>query len=216
MDKLISGYQRFRSEVYPNQKHRFKLLANSQKPHTLFITCSDSRVVPSMITQTEPGELFICRVIGNLVPAHGAAMGGVSSAIEYAVTVLGVQDIVICGHSDCGAMRAFLHPEKLRSLKAVESWLEHASSSITIAQENHPHLQGEDFVEALIQENIGVQLQHLKTHPSVASSLRKRNLRVHGWIFDIGSGSITSLDERSGKFRPLEESLESEMAQAIA
>lgn len=208
MTKLVSGYQRFRSEVYPNQKHRFKLLENSQKPHTLFITCSDSRVVPSMITQTEPGELFICRVVGNLVPAHGAAVGGVSSAVEYAVTVLGVQDVVICGHSDCGAMRAFLHPEKLRSLKAVESWLEHASGAIAVAQDHHRHLGDEEFLDALIQENVSIQLQHLKTHPSVASRLKKGNLKLHGWIFDIGSGTITCLDEASGTFRPLEQSVE--------
>jgi len=214
MTKLVSGYQRFRSDVYPNQKHRFKLLENSQKPHTLFITCSDSRVVPSMITQTEPGELFICRVVGNLVPAHGAAVGGVSSAIEYAVTVLGVQDVVICGHSDCGAMRAFMHPEKLRSLKAVESWLEHASGAIAVARDNHGHLHGEEFVEALIRENVSIQLQHLRTHPSVASRLRQGNLRIHGWIFDIGSGTIQSLDEKTGKFVALEQTVELELAGA--
>jgi carbonic anhydrase len=216
MSKLVAGYQRFRSEVYPSQKHRLKQLATSQDPHTLFITCSDSRVVPSMFTHTEPGELFICRVVGNLVPSHGAAMGGVSSAIEYAVTVLGVEDIVICGHSDCGAMRAFLHPEKLQSLKAVESWLEHASGAIAVAKENYGHLKGDDFVNALIRENVAIQLQHLKTHPSVASRLRKGNLRLHGWIFDIGHGTVTRLDEATGEFLPLDQGAGLEVVQAIA
>ena len=142
MKRLVDGYVKFKTQEFDKLKHRFKFLADQQNPHTLFITCSDSRVVPDLITQTEPGELFICRVIGNLVPAYGSAMGGVSSAIEYAVMVLGVENIVVCGHSDCGAMRAFLHPEKLASLKAVSAWLEHANMAITMgcrrSQETKP------------------------------------------------------------------------------
>jgi carbonic anhydrase len=216
MSKLVSGYRRFRSEVYPLHKHRFRSLANGQRPHTLFITCSDSRVVPSLITQSDPGELFICGVVGNLVPAHGVAFGGVSSAIEYAVTVLGVDDIVICGHSDCGAMRAFMHPEKLRSLRAVESWLEHASCAIAVTRHSHGHLPDDAFVDALIRENIVSQLQHLKTHPSVATRLRGGTLRIHGWLYDIGSGTVTRFDELTGRFVSLESSVEEEAAPAIA
>src|SRR6185369_7643671 len=128
------------------ENDRFRALANSQKPHTLFITCSDSRVDPSMLLQAPPGELFVCRVVGNLVPAHGGASGGVTCAVEYAVAVLGVEHIVVCGHSDCGAMRAFLHPEKLRGLKAVASWLDHANAAIAVTRENHSHLDGDQFI----------------------------------------------------------------------
>ena len=150
MKKLVDGYVKFKTEIYERHKHRFKALADQQKPHTLFITCSDSRVVPDLITQSEPGELFICRIIGNLVPAHGAMMGGVSAAVEYAVVVLGVEHIVVCGHSDCGAMRAFLHPEKLAPLKAVSAWLEHANMAITMANAHHSHLEGDNFVDRTI------------------------------------------------------------------
>ena len=190
MKKLVDGYVKFKTEIYERHKHRFKALADQQKPHTLFITCSDSRVVPDLITQSEPGELFICRIIGNLVPAHGAMMGGVSAAVEYAVVVLGVEHIVVCGHSDCGAMRAFLHPEKLAPLKAVSAWLEHANMAITMANAHHSHLEGDQFLEAVSQENVICQLQHLKTHPCVAARLRGSTLQIHGWYYNIGTGDV--------------------------
>ena len=205
MMKLAAGYRRFRSEVFPREKETFKKLAKSQKPHTLFLTCSDSRVVPSMITQTEPGELFISRMVGNLVPTYGAAFGGVSSAIEYSVVVLGVERVVVCGHSDCGAMRAFLHPEKLADLKAVRAWLDHASAAITVTREQHSHLEGEEFLRALAQENVISQLQHLRTHPCVASGLRKGTLVIDGWYYDIGEGLVTRYDESSRGFLPLDQ-----------
>ncbi|MBI4906684.1 MAG: carbonic anhydrase [Acidobacteria bacterium] len=205
MDKLLKGYSKFRKEVFPREKHNFKMLASSQAPHALFITCADSRVDPSMILQAPPGELFICKVVGNLVPAYGSAMGGVASAVEYAVTVLGVSDVIICGHSDCGAMRAFLHPEKLRSLKAVEAWLEHATTAIAVSKDHHSHLEGDAYVEALTKENIVSQLQHLRTHPSVASRMRRGNLAIHGWYYDIGEGTVSSYADDSGSFHLLDE-----------
>src|SRR4029079_1350483 len=136
MNPFLAGYRKFREEVYPRQAAKYRALAKTQKPPTLFITCSDSRVMPSAITQTEPGELFQCRVVGNLVPAHGNAAGGVTSAIEYAVMVLGVQHIIVCGHSGSGAMRAFSQPEKLAELKEVRAWIEHAASAIDMAKEH--------------------------------------------------------------------------------
>lgn len=203
MKRLLDGYAKFKFEVYERHQHHFKSLADKQKPHTLFIACSDSRVMPEMITQSEPGELFICRMVGNLVPPHGAAVGGVGSAIEYAVMVLDVEHIVVCGHSDCGAMRAFLHPEKLAPLKAVSAWLEHANIAITMANEHHAHLQGDEFLEALAQENVISQLQHLKTHPCVASRLRGGKLRLHGWYYNIGTGDVAQYDESGQRFVPL-------------
>ena len=205
MQSLIEGYRRFRNEIYPGQKSHFKLLADSQQPHTLFITCSDSRVVPDMITQTEPGELFICRVVGNLVPAQGSAPGGVTSAIEYAVSVLKVKHIIICGHSDCGAMRAFSTPEKLASLPAVGAWLEHASTAVTMSKQLYANRPEEEFLVKLTQENIVCQLQHLRTHASVAMGLRNKSLSIHGWYYQIGDGLVTSYDEERGLFVPLEE-----------
>ena len=200
MLELISGYRRFRSDVFPERRHHFNSLANNQCPGALFITCADSRIDPTLITQAEPGDLFICRVVGNLVPAYGLALGGVSAAVEYAVSVLGVKDIVVCGHSDCGAMRAFLHPEKLASLKAVTAWLEHANAAIAVARESHADLEGDAFVEALAKENVLSQLQHLRTHPCVAAALRKRRVTLHGWYYDIAAGSVSRFDDHRHDF----------------
>jgi carbonic anhydrase len=204
MNPFIAGYRKFRQEVYPKQALKYRALAKSQRPHTLFVTCADSRVMPSVITQSEQGELFQCRVVGNLIPAHGNSAGGVTSAIEYATMVLEVDNIIVCGHSDCGAMRAFMHPEKLQELKAVRIWIEHAETAIALARELHDGLEGDDFVAALTKENVISQLQHLRTHPCVASRLRKGSLTLHGWYYDIGEGTVEEYDEESGAFLPLD------------
>lgn len=200
MNPFVAGYRKFREEVYPELEAKYRALATNQKPHTLFITCSDSRVVPNVFTQTEQGELFQCRVVGNLVPAHGNSAGGVTSAIEYAVMVLNVEHIIICGHSDCGAMRAFSHPEKLTELKAVQAWIEHADSAIHMAKDHFGHLKGDEFLTALTKENVISQLQHLKTHPCVATRLRKGNLSIHGWYYDIGHGTVETFDRTTKAF----------------
>jgi carbonic anhydrase len=204
MNPFANGYKKFREEVYRSQEARYRALAKYQKPHTLFITCADSRVVPSVFTQTELGELFQCRVVGNLIPAHGNAAGGVTSAIEYAVMVLDVKHVIVCGHSDCGAMRAFSQPEKLVELKAVQSWIEHAAGAISMAKEHFAHLSGDEFLAALARENVISQLQHLKTHPCIATRLRKRTLEIHGWYYDIGQGTIEEFDPVQEQFVPLD------------
>ncbi|MEP6963124.1 MAG: carbonic anhydrase [Acidobacteriota bacterium] len=205
MQRFISGYRKFRRDVFPQQAEKHKLLAKYQKPHTLFITCADSRVVPSDFTQTELGELFQCRVVGNLVPAHGSAETGVTSSIEYAVAVLDVKHIIICGHSDCGAMRAFTNPENLRGLKSVTTWIEYANSAIAVAKEQYGHLPPEAFLTALAKENVVSQLQHLGTHPCVATRLRSNTLEVHGWYYDIEDGTVEQYDPVSQTFIPLDQ-----------
>ncbi len=117
---LLRGVEDFSHKVFPERQHLFDELAEGQSPHTLFITCADSRVVPEMITQTQPGELFVCRNIGNIVPGYGEMLGGVSAVVEYAVMVLGVRHIVICGHTDCGAMKGLLNPDSTKDLPTVE------------------------------------------------------------------------------------------------
>ena len=215
MNPFVTGYRKFRREVYPKNAARYRALAHGQTPKTLFITCADSRVMPSTITQTEPGELFQCRVVGNLVPAHGNPPGGVTSAIEYAVTVLNVENIVICGHSDCGAMRAFSHPEKLAELKSVAAWIGHADSAIAVAKHAHADLDGDAFLRALTLENVVSQLQHLRTHPCVASRLRAGTVKIHGWYYDIGEGTIEQYDSASETFVPLDQFEPEVVAEAV-
>ena len=168
MDKVISGLAKFQDEVYPEHRELFETLASGQSPETLFITCSDSRIDPCMLTQTKPGEIFIIRNAGNIVPAYGEMIGGVSATIEYAIMALKVKDIIICGHSDCGAMRALLNPQSVSHLPAVSAWLRQAESARFVVQENHSHLSGPELVTAMIEQNVLAQLDNLRTHPSVS------------------------------------------------
>ena len=149
-EALVEGVLQFREQIYPGRREQFRRLASGQRPHTLFITCADSRVVPEMITQTDPGELFVCRNIGNIVPAYGEMMGGVSAIVEYACTALGVSHVVVCGHSDCGAMKGLLNPDdpNLRRMPTVASWLRNAEAARSVVDVTRPDLEGAAKVQA--------------------------------------------------------------------
>ena len=203
--RLIDGVEKFRNDSFKQNRELFQQLASRQQPKTLFICCADSRVVPEMMTQTDPGELFLCRNIGNVVPSYGEMMGGVSAVIEYACTALEVTDIVVCGHSDCGAMKALLDPAApaLKKMPTVASWLRNAEAARSVVEATMPELQGEDKVAALIVQNVRTQLGHLRTHPSVAARLATQQLALHGWVYDIESGNVRGVDEATGELRAL-------------
>ena len=170
MEKLIRGIHAFQNDYFSDQQELFERLAKGQSPETLFITCSDSRINPNLLTQTEPGELFILRNAGNMVPPYGALPGGGDAAtVEYAVAALGVKDIIVCGHSHCGAMKGLLHPEALAEMPAVASWLGHAEATRRIMRENYADLQEGELLTATIKENTLVPLENLRTHPAVAA-----------------------------------------------
>ncbi|MFM0736123.1 carbonic anhydrase [Paraburkholderia xenovorans] len=202
MQEIIEGFIRFQREVYPQQIALFKRLSTAQSPSTLFVTCSDSRVVPELLTQAEPGALFVIRNAGNIVPSYGPEPGGVSATVEYAVAVLGVRDIVICGHSDCGAMTAITKCTNLEHLPAVASWLRHADAAKAINQSRAYHSDRERL-DAMVKQNVVAQLANIRTHPSVAVGLSNKTLQLHGWFFDIESGGMLALDGRTGEFLPL-------------
>lgn len=205
---LLRGVEDFSHKVFPESQHLFDELAEGQSPHTLFITCADSRVVPEMITQTQPGELFVCRNIGNIVPGYGEMLGGVSAVVEYAVMVLGVRHVVICGHTDCGAMKGLLNPESTKDLPTVEAWLRNAQAakSAVFARK----LEGPEAMQALIEENVRLQLTHLRTHPAVAAAMANGAITLQGWVYGIGDGKISILDEAANRFIPLAEAIERE------
>lgn len=205
MKRILDGLTRFQTEVYPGQRQLFERLAHAQRPEALFLTCSDSRIVPDLITQTRPGDLFICRNAGNIAPAYGEVTGGVSASIEYAVMALEVKDIIVCGHSDCGAIQGLLHPERLARMPAMAAWLRNAERARFVVEENYPHLEGEALAGALIQENVVAQIENLRTHPSVASRLRMGQLTLHGWVYDIRTGIVTAWQSESGRFVPIHE-----------
>jgi carbonic anhydrase len=208
VERLFDGVREFRDHVFPERRERFEELAKGQNPRILFITCADSRVVPEMITQTEPGELFVCRNIGNIVPAYGEMMGGVSAVVEYAVVALGVTDIVVCGHSNCGAMAGLIRdPAKLDNMPTVRSWLRNAHAARSVVEVLHPELDGDEKIQALVEQNVVTQLQHLSTHPTVAAGIAGGKLELHGWVYDIETGSIALHDGAQGRMVPFEESL---------
>ena len=201
MQKLVTGVHHFQQHIFSTQRRLFERLVHGQNPEVLFITCSDSRINPNLMTQTEPGELFILRNAGNIVPAYGAALGGEAATIEYAVGMLKVKDIIICGHSHCGAMRTLLTPELAERLPAVRAWLTHAEATARIIRENYGHLQDESArVTATVEENVLVQLENLRTHPSVATALARGELKLHGWVYKFESGQVFSFDADEGQF----------------
>ncbi|SDX20420.1 carbonic anhydrase [Saccharopolyspora shandongensis] len=195
MHHLAEGIHRFQEEVFPVKADLFARLGAVHRPRTLFIGCSDARVVPELITQQEPGELFVIRTAGNLVPAYAPGADGVTASIEYAVAVLGVSDIVVCGHSACGAMTAIAEGHDLTGMPAIADWLRHADSA-----SGRTAPGDRDAVGALVRDNVAAQLANLATHPSVARALAKGTVRMHGWIFDIPTGTVDELD--AGDPRP--------------
>ncbi len=205
MQKLVQGIHHFQSSLFSSQRELFERLAKGQNPDALFITCSDSRISPNLITQTDPGELFIIRNAGNIVPAHGAANGGEGATIEFAVAGLGVQDIIVCGHSHCGAMNGLLHPESLKDLPAMTAWLSHAGATRRIMQEKYSERTGDALLTTTIEENVLVQMENLRTHPVVAAGLSQNKLKLHGWVYKIETGQVFAYDPERGQFLPVTE-----------
>ena len=205
MEKILAGVSRFRQQVYPQSREFFESLASKQqKPLALFITCADSRVNPNLITQTEPGDLFLIRNAGNIVPTYGSNMGGEAATIEYSIEVLGIRRVIICGHSQCGAMKAMLEGKALENLPASKSWFAHAESTRRIMSTKYRDLPPNEMSVAAVEENVLVQMNNLSTHPSVAAHLAGGELQVFGWYYDIGGGQIYQYDQSSGRFLELD------------
>ncbi len=194
VEKIIGGISKFQKHVYPEHQDLFARLAMGQRPEALFITCADSRIDPCLITQTKPGELFICRVIGNIVPPFPEIVGGVSATIEYAVGILRVDVVIICGHSDCGVMRGALDPGRFSDHASVAAWLRYAE---IYQREADPT---PEIMTPLAKRNVVTQLRNLRTHPAVAQRLSEGNLALYGWFYDIGTGKISVYDEAKDSF----------------
>ena len=204
MPKFATGVVEFQNKVYPEKKELFEKLSQGQSPEALFITCSDSRIETAMITQTDPGELFICRNAGNIVPPHTTHTGGMTASIEFAVAALKVPHIVICGHTECGAMKGAMNPEGLDTLPHVKEWLNYSRAAVAVVDEMGADLSDEERMKLLLEQNVVLQLQHLKTHPSVAARLAAGDLELHGWVYDIKTGDVSAYDEDSKSFQPVD------------
>ena len=199
-DKFLGGVSRFQKHVFPKHQDLFEKLALRQRPDALFITCADSRIDPCMLTQTKPGDLFICRVIGNIVPPYPDALGGVSATVEYAVGVLRVPQVIVCGHTDCGVMKGALNPDALTGFTSVTAWLRYTKIE---QREENPDAE---TLLALTEKNVAAQLENLRSHPAVAARLADGDLALRGWVYHIGSGSVTVCDEEKGIFVPVSQS----------
>mgnify|MGYP001559291023 CR=1 FL=1 len=205
MQKLLDGLHDFQANVFATRGEFFERLALGQRPEALFITCSDSRINPALITGADPGELFIIRNAGNIVPPWGPNHGGEAATIEFGVAALGVKDIIVCGHSQCGAMKGLLDPPSQDDFPALCSFLGHAAATKRIMKENYGHLEGEALLTTTIEENTLVQLENLRTHPVVAAKVARRELNLHAWVYELETGVVFSFDPAERQFLPLGE-----------
>jgi carbonic anhydrase len=205
LKELKAGIRRFRTETYPkNEETYLQVGREPQRPHALFVACADSRIDPELITQSGPGGLFVMRNIGNLIPAYGEMLGGVSAVVEYAVMALKVQHVVVCGHSDCGAMAALMKPELLTEMPAVKNWMNNAAAAMSVAKSMAKANEGpSEFVRRLTEENVLLQVQHLRTHPSVAGAMARGELTISGWVYDIGKGEVRISEDCGRVFHPV-------------
>lgn len=203
MEKLIQGLRRFQTNYVATHRDLFEQLSKGQAPRVLFITCSDSRVDPELITQAQVGELFVIRNAGNLIPPYRAANGGEGATLEYAIHALGVQQIVVCGHTRCGAMKGLMHMDKLKEeMPLVHDWLLHAESTRRLVKENYGHCNTDDLIDIAVAENVLGQLDNLNTYPVVRTKLHQGKLALHGWIYQIESGEVLAYDAHQHQFVP--------------
>lgn len=203
MKRLIQGLHQFQTNYFSTHRELFELLSQGQHPRVLFITCSDSRIDPNLITQTEPGEIFIIRNAGNIIPPYGATNGGEGAAVEYAVHALGVKDIIVCGHSHCGAMKGLLQIQKLEEeMPTVYAWLKHAEATRRIMKEHYQDYQGEELLNASIQENVLTQLENLRTYPVIQSRLKNGQIQLHAWVYEIETGQVLEYNPTLGQYVP--------------
>ena len=199
LENLKEGIRRFQTDTYPRHSAEYQYAAtHPQKPHTLIITCADSRIDIETITGSNPGEIFVARNVGNMVPAYGEMLGGVSAVIEYAVSALGVKHAVVCGHMDCGAMKALkANDNGLDALPTVKSWLNNAQAARSVAASMN---EGTPDLHTLTEQNVLLQLTHLETHPSVRGAMARGQLTVSGWIYDIATGDVLIYDPAAHRF----------------
>jgi carbonic anhydrase len=201
MKKLIKGLREFKVEHFPKRQELFEELTHGQHPKVLFITCSDSRIVPNLITQTDAGDLFVIRNAGNIIPPFGAANGGEGATVEYAIQALGVESIVVCGHSHCGAMKGLLKLNKLQEdMPLVYDWLKHSDATRLLLKENYSDYSSEELLEIAIAENVLTQIQNLHTYPAVHSKLFQGKLEIYGWIYHIETGEVLAYDAETHSY----------------
>ncbi len=204
MQHLIKGVHYFQNVGFKQQKELFERLAEGQTPQVCFITCSDSRIDPNLITNAKPGQLFIVRNPGNVVPCYGTANNSAMAAVEFAVAMLGVKDIIVCGHTHCGAISGLFQPEKIANLRSLKEWLIHCDSTLEIIKDHYSHLHGDDLYTVASEENVLVQLEHLRSLPVIASRLTRGLINLHAWMYKIETGEMFVYESTESQFKKMQ------------
>jgi len=189
--KIRQGFEKFLDSVQPQMQSIYSELTSGQSPETLFITCSDSRISPNLITQTDPGEIFVIRNAGNIVPKPGTGELAIEGTIEYAVQALKVKNIVVCGHAKCGAVGGLLDLDGLDSLPAVRDWVKKSEAVLERVADCCEETKNEEAIKA----NVMLQLEHLMEYTYVKAAVDKGDLELHGMVYDFGSGKVEYLTD---------------------
>lgn len=199
---LIQGLNAFHSDYFTTNRELFERLSNGQAPEVLFITCSDSRIDPCLITQSQPGELFVMRNVGNIIPSYGAASSAEAAGVEYAVAGVGVRDIIVCGHSHCGAMKGLLQIGTLsEQMPLVYDWLKrHGEATRRLVLDNYANVEPDRLLKIAIEQNVLTQIENLETYPVIRSKLHSRQLNLHAWMYEIETGKVFAYDAGLGQF----------------
>lgn len=203
MKKIVMGYKNFHSNFYNKRQSFFSKLSTGQSPEVLFITCSDSRVDPNLLTSSEPGDLFVIRNAGNIIPPHKNTSCGFAASVEFAVNAIGIKHVIICGHSDCGAMKGALDEAKVKNLPDVQKWLNYTNLGVGYSKAKSSSISSNDITE-FTQRNVLIQIQNLMTHPCVIEKLHIGSIDIHGWVYDIGTGHVKVFDKATNLFVPIE------------
>jgi carbonic anhydrase len=207
--RIIAGLNEFHDNYFVAHRELFEHLSHGQNPELLFITCSDSRIDPFLITQSQPGDLFVIRNVGNIIPPYGRLNGGEAAGIEYAVEALGIKDIVICGHSHCGAMKGLLQIGNLaQQMPSVYEWLRcHAEATRRLVMDNYQGYSHEKLLKIAIEQNVLTQIENLETYPVIRSKLHSNQLTLHAWIYEIETGEVFAYDAENSQFKIIENRL---------
>ena len=205
MQKLIGGSVAFRTRIRPGVRETFARLALGQSPDCFFVACSDSRVVPNLFASTDPGDLFVLRNVGNLVPPADASGRdrSAAAAVEFAVSGLGVRDIVVCGHSSCGAMTAVIDGALPAGAPHLDGWLDHGRNVLAELQTRPDFAPELPMTDRLSQLSVMRQIAHLRTYPAVQAGVAAGTLRLRGWWFDISEAEVLAWDPTRDRFSAL-------------
>lgn len=200
LEKLIKGLHKFQTEVFPIQKDFFEELTKGQNPEILFISCSDSRINPHLVTSAAPGDLFILRNAGNIIPVY-STQSGEAATIEFAVCELKVKHIIVCGHSHCGAIDAVFDLDKLDNQPSLTSWIStHITPTLNLVRKNYPNREADSLKSVLLQEHVLQQIENLKTHPAVMHATAQHDLALHAWIYEFERGDISAYNLHDEQF----------------